>query len=869
MLFDTIEPVSARQRDPRLGKGNLFFTATGKATTFGKVANVAAHALGGPILGSLAQQGLNKLAMNGLTGADTIQNARMSADKMIATGQVVDQAVMPILQTATNLFVPGASAALSAATGAAQSVTKPQQPVNAIPSVIPDPVGAVNFTGDTSASQLWQSPSSSITNPYKKPVYSFASGGFARKFAEERAKQGAGGVFTYQGKQYNTFYKEELQPDSSREMTPYPTPGVTGVNMGQIKQKIASVESGGNYNAVNPSTGALGKYQFLKSTLKDYGVNPDEFLRNPALQETVMDRHLKNQLPTAMSLMNRYGDQRDWGVGDFLAGIHLKGRTGLTRELATGRTGRPSRLNPSTDEYVSRTRMYFDGGITLYPKDDKESEDLLMTDEKTGELYGRMRKGEYILPQLMSLASGTIMDSDAPQAQKERALGRMLFGQLSKKPVDVAQFRFADGGGTPKPKGDIQALLAQLDSLEQRQKQLTEQQRSAKANAEAKANADFRQREADKNIRLAREILKGINIGGYQAPLAETNDEKIARARRLIEKVSGTSAAPPAQIQGIQSAGNNMPIEQRRAERRARLGETVTAPVPTGVVTSPAVSTATGRVRTGTRSQTTPAKPAAASAPLSVNPLMPRAQATKDFAPVSLNADLSGRIPAAGVTNTAAPATSGTTTGSGFNLSRLSGDLMDAGKLAFGASIASRPIESPSIPPIWTNYMGELANRKNQGLTPEEMALAGNNMVNNYRQGVSALSQVAGGGASPGTVLTGLSNLGLQRGNQSQSLLAMDAAARNTNFARYGAGVGQTAAMEQGIQADRINRQTQDRAVGLGLVQNALTGIQERDTYYQNQPLYDKYFKALTDRENETAQTLRNMRISNSTGKVQ
>lgn len=863
MLFDTIEPVSARQRDPRLGKGNLFFTATGKATTFGKVANIAAHALGGPMLGSLAQQGLNKLAMNGLTGADTIQNARTSADKMIATGQMVDQAVMPILQTATNLFVPGAGAALSAATGAAQSITKPQQPVNAIPSVIPDPVGsegAVNFTGDTSAGQLWQSPSLSITNPYKKPVYSFASGGFARKFAEERAKQGAGGVFTYQGKQYNTFYKEELQPDPSREMTPFPTPGVTGVNMGQIKQKIASVESGGNYNAVNPSTGALGKYQFLKSTLKDYGVNPDEFLRNPALQETVMDRHLKNQLPTAMSLMNRYGDQRDWGVGDFLAGIHLKGRTGLTRELATGRTNRPSRLNPSTDEYVSRTRMYFDGGITLYPKDDKESEDLLMTDEKTGELYGRMRKGEYILPQLMSLASGTIMDSDAPQAQKERALGRMLFGQLSKKPVDVAQFRFADGGGTPKSSEQIfrqkvkerDALQAQVDSLMANRKNIVGPNRKDAIDQQV--------------IRLNRQI-NGLNqeISSGMNNVFQGSEMRGATATALNNI---QSKSPLSRIQADKEVSALVtPIEQRRAERRARLGETVTAPASAGVVTPPAVSMATGRVRTG--SQKAPAKPAAASVPMSVNPLTPRAQATKDFAPVSLNADLSGRIPSAGVTNTAAPATSGTTTGSGFNLSRLSGDLMDAGKLAFGASIASRPIESPSIPPIWTNYMGELANRKNQGLTPEEMALAGNNMVNNYRQGVSALSQVAGGGASPGTVLTGLSNLGLQRGNQSQSLLAMDAAARNTNFARYGAGVGQTAAMEQGIQADRINRQTQDRAVGLGLVQNALTGIQERDTYYQNQPLYDKYFKALTDRENETAQTLRNMRISNSTGKVQ
>lgn len=55
---------------------------------------------------------------------------------------------------------------------------------------------------------------------------------------------------------------------------------------------IASQESGGNYGAVNASTGALGKYQILPSNVGPWSdkylgrrISPNEFLHTPALQE--------------------------------------------------------------------------------------------------------------------------------------------------------------------------------------------------------------------------------------------------------------------------------------------------------------------------------------------------------------------------------------------------------------------------------------------------------------------------------------------------------------------------------------------------------------------------------------------------------
>lgn len=57
---------------------------------------------------------------------------------------------------------------------------------------------------------------------------------------------------------------------------------------------IAQQESGGNYGAVNPSSGALGKYQIMPFNVGPWSqqvlgrrISPNQFLRNPRLQETI------------------------------------------------------------------------------------------------------------------------------------------------------------------------------------------------------------------------------------------------------------------------------------------------------------------------------------------------------------------------------------------------------------------------------------------------------------------------------------------------------------------------------------------------------------------------------------------------------
>jgi len=72
---------------------------------------------------------------------------------------------------------------------------------------------------------------------------------------------------------------------------------------------IAGRESGGNYGAVNPDSGALGKYQIMPGNISSwskqtlgYSVTPAQFLHSPQLQEQV-----------AQGMLRSYYNQ--WGPG--------------------------------------------------------------------------------------------------------------------------------------------------------------------------------------------------------------------------------------------------------------------------------------------------------------------------------------------------------------------------------------------------------------------------------------------------------------------------------------------------------------------------------------------------------------------------
>lgn len=79
--------------------------------------------------------------------------------------------------------------------------------------------------------------------------------------------------------------------------------GDAGTNFGSFQNAIAQQESGGNYGAVNKSSGALGKYQVMPSNLAGagrgwdyealgYDVTPQQYLQSSQIQDAVAGKKL-------------------------------------------------------------------------------------------------------------------------------------------------------------------------------------------------------------------------------------------------------------------------------------------------------------------------------------------------------------------------------------------------------------------------------------------------------------------------------------------------------------------------------------------------------------------------------------------------
>lgn len=121
----------------------------------------------------------------------------------------------------------------------------------------------------------------------------------------------------------------------------------------KFKNAIAMVESGGNYNARNPS-GALGKYQIMSGNVANwskqalgYSVTPQQFMA-PEIQEKVASYHLKR-------LYDRFGPAGAavaWYAGEGTAAKWVKSNGGGAYN--TGQAGG----YPSINQYVNKLMLY-------------------------------------------------------------------------------------------------------------------------------------------------------------------------------------------------------------------------------------------------------------------------------------------------------------------------------------------------------------------------------------------------------------------------------------------------------------------------------------------------------------------------------
>lgn len=118
---------------------------------------------------------------------------------------------------------------------------------------------------------------------------------------------------------------------------------------------VAKQESNFNYGAVNKQSGAMGRYQFLPTTLAGLGINPKGFLQNPELQEQAMQKFTAQNIAIA----NKQGFNIDGSNGydrrevKIMAGMHYGG-AGFLKKLRSGMglTNMQAGNNPSFVGYT-------------------------------------------------------------------------------------------------------------------------------------------------------------------------------------------------------------------------------------------------------------------------------------------------------------------------------------------------------------------------------------------------------------------------------------------------------------------------------------------------------------------------------------
>lgn len=135
----------------------------------------------------------------------------------------------------------------------------------------------------------------------------------------------------------------------------------------KFKQGISNIESRGNYQAENPNSSAIGKYQFLwniwKNKIKNVtGIdNKQDYLDNPDAQEQFMDYVILHDYINAVNKLKKEPGAEKYTDDQLMAMIHFQGLGGARTYLKTGNIANASH-NVTMDKYLNVAGM---GGSTV------------------------------------------------------------------------------------------------------------------------------------------------------------------------------------------------------------------------------------------------------------------------------------------------------------------------------------------------------------------------------------------------------------------------------------------------------------------------------------------------------------------------
>jgi muramidase (phage lysozyme) len=115
-------------------------------------------------------------------------------------------------------------------------------------------------------------------------------------------------------------------PTSSTSPTS-PTAALPGGTLGKLMTAISGQESSHRYNAVNPQSGALGRYQVMPKNIAawskealGYSITPRQFLNSPELQDKIVQHKLGSYLDEGMRATGNADDAVRYAAAKWYSG---------------------------------------------------------------------------------------------------------------------------------------------------------------------------------------------------------------------------------------------------------------------------------------------------------------------------------------------------------------------------------------------------------------------------------------------------------------------------------------------------------------------------------------------------------------------
>lgn len=126
---------------------------------------------------------------------------------------------------------------------------------------------------------------------------------------------------------------------------------------------IGNTESNNNYNAVNPKTGALGKYQIIKKWHKDaiekrYNMSFEDAMKNPEIQEDYFKKVLLPQYRKDASALAKTPEAKERGLDEFT----------LTGMMQLGKGNVMNFLRDNVTNDIADQMYYFQGKADQYKR---------------------------------------------------------------------------------------------------------------------------------------------------------------------------------------------------------------------------------------------------------------------------------------------------------------------------------------------------------------------------------------------------------------------------------------------------------------------------------------------------------------------